>query len=224
METQPKTGKGKVFKHPFLELLHKSSPLSTLLTYGGTLALAFYLNHRFGPVHQFTTGIGIYLAGVFVWTFFEYVLHRYVFHFISDTPAGRTFHRIVHGYHHEYPRDEEHLFMPPVPGLVLASLFLGLFYLLMGGYSFVFFGGFITGYMAYSALHYSIHRFKPPQRLKWLWQHHALHHYKFPDKAYGVSSPFWDRIFGTMPQRAGRRKEAVDLERVNESRSLISNP
>ncbi|MDZ7659917.1 sterol desaturase family protein [Fodinibius sp.] len=31
------------------------------------------------------------------------------------------------------------------------------------------------------------------------YRHHTLHHYKYPDKAFGVSTTLWDRVFGTMP-------------------------
>ena len=32
---------------------------------------------------------------------------------------------------------------------------------------------------------------------KKLKKHHMLHHYAEPDRGYGVSSDFWDRIFGS---------------------------
>ena len=38
--------------------------------------------------------------------------------------------------------------------------------------------------------------------LKTLWVHHAIHHYKDDTRAYGVSSPLWDWILGTMPDRS----------------------
>ena len=28
-------------------------------------------------------------------------------------------------------------------------------------------------------------------------QHHMLHHYQAPDRGYGVSSPLWDKVFGS---------------------------
>ena len=32
----------------------------------------------------------------------------------------------------------------------------------------------------------------------WLKQHHMRHHYQTDDLYYGVSTPLWDYIFGTM--------------------------
>jgi sterol desaturase/sphingolipid hydroxylase (fatty acid hydroxylase superfamily) len=34
----------------------------------------------------------------------------------------------------------------------------------------------------------------------WLKHHHVLHHYRNPDRGYGVSTPLWDYIFGTMEE------------------------
>ncbi|MEX2379667.1 MAG: sterol desaturase family protein, partial [Vicingaceae bacterium] len=42
----------------------------------------------------------------------------------------------------------------------------------------------------------------PPKNfLKQLWIHHSIHHYQEDDKAFGVSSPLWDYVFGTMPSK-----------------------
>ncbi|MGB3618930.1 MAG: sterol desaturase family protein, partial [Catalinimonas sp.] len=41
-----------------------------------------------------------------------------------------------------------------------------------------------------------------------LWVHHSIHHFKDDERAFGVSSPLWDWVFGTMPRRAHRREEA----------------
>jgi sterol desaturase/sphingolipid hydroxylase (fatty acid hydroxylase superfamily) len=145
---------------------------------------------------------GIFVAAIFAWTLAEYLLHRFVFHYVDERPWVQRFHYLVHGVHHEYPSDPHHLFMPPVPSLILASLFGGLFYLLMGRYGVPFLAGFIVGYLMYSTMHYLMHRVKnPPAFLRGLWRHHHLHHFKSPDKAFGVSSPLWDWVFGTMPER-----------------------
>jgi sterol desaturase/sphingolipid hydroxylase (fatty acid hydroxylase superfamily) len=94
--------------------------------------------------------------------------------------------------------------MPPVPGMILATIlfcFFGLIFWIFGHSSltWVFFPGFFLGYLLYSFMHYAIHRYKPPEKLKKLWLHHQLHHYQSPDRAFGVSNTIWDRIFRTMP-------------------------
>ncbi|NDC42453.1 MAG: fatty acid hydroxylase, partial [Chitinophagia bacterium] len=105
----------------------------------------------------------------------------------------------MHGVHHEYPRDR--LFMPPLPSILLASvLFYGM-QLPLGRFAYAFFPGFLLGYLAYGSMHYAIHAFAPPRWLKALWRNHHLHHYKHPDKGFGVSSVLWDIVFGTVPEK-----------------------
>jgi sterol desaturase/sphingolipid hydroxylase (fatty acid hydroxylase superfamily) len=62
--------------------------------------------------------------------------------------------------------------------------------------------GFLLGYLAYDLIHYVTHHF--PMRkgriLRFLKRHHMLHHYKTPDQRFGVSSPFWDWVYGTWPK------------------------
>jgi sterol desaturase/sphingolipid hydroxylase (fatty acid hydroxylase superfamily) len=33
-----------------------------------------------------------------------------------------------------------------------------------------------------------------------LRKHHYLHHFKTPEARYGVSTPIWDLVFGTLPR------------------------
>jgi sterol desaturase/sphingolipid hydroxylase (fatty acid hydroxylase superfamily) len=107
----------------------------------------------------------------------------------------------MHGVHHEYPRDRDRLFMPPVPSVIISGIVFGLMYLVMGWQALAFFPGFILGYMLYASMHYAIHAYAPPRFLKALWRNHHLHHYKTPEKGFGVSSVLWDVIFGTVPDR-----------------------
>ncbi|MCX7670270.1 MAG: sterol desaturase family protein [Anaerolineae bacterium] len=37
--------------------------------------------------------------------------------------------------------------------------------------------------------------------LKFLKRYHMMHHFKQPDAYFGVSSPLWDMVFGTRPDR-----------------------
>ena len=88
--------------------------------------------------------------------------------------------------------------MPPVPSIIIASVLFSLMYLLMRGNAFMFFPGFILGYLMYGSMHYAIHAWNP--RYKWMkpiWRNHHLHHYKSEEKGFGVSSHLWDLIFGT---------------------------
>jgi sterol desaturase/sphingolipid hydroxylase (fatty acid hydroxylase superfamily) len=140
-------------------------------------------------------------GGALSWSFVEYMVHRFVHH--SETNSEK-FSRIQHNghwIHHLYPKDPTRLAMPPVPALVLASVFFLLFFLLMGENAFAFFPGFMIGYVAYISLHYAQHKYPIPKKyqpFRRLWKQHIVHHYKNPYVAYGVSTNLWDFVFGTM--------------------------
>ena len=146
----------------------------------------------------FINFIGLFALGLFVWTFVEYIMHRFVFHYMpADKPWAQRLHFIFHGVHHDYPSDAKRLVLPPSVSIPLATLFYFLFNaILPANYIFGFFPGFILGYLFYDISHYAIHHFNFKGNIwKKIKQHHMLHHYQDPDKGYGVSSPLWDKIF-----------------------------
>ncbi len=198
-------GQAQIFKNPFLESLTKTNPLQNVIVYGsviiGLIALAI-VKIGLDP----WVVVGLFTVGLFFWTFAEYMLHRYVFHWVTEAKWSQRFHFIMHGSHHQYPRDKERLLMPPVPGILMGSILFGLFYVVFWVFgapklTFGFFPGFFTGYLLYSFVHRATHVMRPPKRFKKLWMHHSLHHYRYPDKAFGVSNTLWDRVFGTMPPK-----------------------
>ena len=203
--TEHHRGSATIFKNPFLESLTKTSLAQNIIVYGSVIVFLIYyaIAKRGIDVLEFA---GLFISALFTWTLAEYLLHRYLFHWISENKFVKRFHFVMHGSHHLYPRDTERLLMPPVPGLLMASvlflLFYGIFSLFgYSNYTWGFFPGFFLGYLLYSFLHRATHVVKPPKRFKYIWKHHSLHHYKYPNKAFGVSSPFWDHVFGTMPPR-----------------------
>jgi len=189
---------GKIFNNQILEIFAKSSPMLTLITYGSVILLFLAISYKTGLLSIGET-IGLFISGAFFWTFFEYLMHRYVFHFMSEYKFIQKFHYMVHGVHHENPRDKERIFMPPLPGLIIIAVVYVLFYLVLGNFSYSFLAGWLTGYLAYSFIHYHVHLSKPVPWIKKLWLHHALHHYKDDTSAFGVSTPLWDYVFRTMP-------------------------
>jgi sterol desaturase/sphingolipid hydroxylase (fatty acid hydroxylase superfamily) len=157
---------------------------------------------------------GLFLIAMFSWTLFEYAAHRYLFHLRAKSEFGQRIIYIFHGNHHEYPRDRSRLFMPPLPSILLAgTVFLIIWCLSFlvsgtGNYGFIYFPGFIIGYLGYVSIHYAIHAFPPPRGMKALWRNHHLHHYKFPERGFGVSNTLWDHIFHTVPE-----KDVPDINR-----------
>jgi 4-hydroxysphinganine ceramide fatty acyl 2-hydroxylase len=143
----------------------------------------------------------LFVCGALFWSFFEYLMHRHLFHMLVERPRLQRIVYTMHGVHHEYPRDKERLFMPPVPSLILATIVFSIMYFIMSWNALAFFPGFLFGYLVYGSMHFAIHAFAPPKFMKALWRNHHLHHYKAPDKGFGVSSVLWDIIFKTVPKR-----------------------
>ena len=188
----------RMFKSDFMEALSKVHFTVPLFIY--LPVVAFFLYRSIGIyTFSFITILSLIILGIFVWTFTEYTLHRFVFHFVPDSNWGRRMHFIFHGVHHDYPNDSKRLVMPPSVSIPLAVIFYFLFKLILGQ-SLVapFFVGFILGYLFYDMTHYAIHHFNMHNKF-WLFikNHHMKHHYKDPAKGFGVSSPMWDDIIGT---------------------------
>jgi dihydroceramide fatty acyl 2-hydroxylase len=143
------------------------------------------------------------LGGAGIWTLTEYWLHRTVFHWEPDATAGRRLHFIIHGVHHDHPNDKLRLVMPPAVSIPLAALFLFGFIVLFGiPDAYPLFGGFIAGYLCYDYTHYYVHHFVPRSRLgRRLREQHMRHHFQDHRYGFGVSSPLWDAVFGTLPRR-----------------------
>jgi sterol desaturase/sphingolipid hydroxylase (fatty acid hydroxylase superfamily) len=201
----------RIFSNPILEALTKTTPALTVTTYGGAIIGLLVMNHYYSNITEWQTVV-TYFTGIFFWTLFEYLAHRYAFHYEGESYLAKRFHYIIHGVHHENPRDKHRIMMPPVPGLLIISLFFAVFYLMLGKYSFAFTAAWVNGYLFYSYIHYQVHVAKPVRALKFLWTHHALHHYQQEDKAFGVSSPFWDYVFGTMPAKQQTKGGVVEAK------------
>ena len=156
-------------------------------------------------------GVALVMLAIAMWSLAEYLMHRFAFHYLAESERMQRFIYVLHGNHHEYPRDRERLFMPPVPSLIIASVIFTIMFSVMGNLVFMFFPGFIFGYLMYGTMHFAIHAWNPPYKwMKPLWRNHHLHHYKDEHKGFGVSSTIWDHIFGTM----------FDLKKEKEDREL----
>ncbi|MCH7408747.1 sterol desaturase family protein [Belliella sp. DSM 111904] len=194
-------GTATMFKNPILEKIsrtHISIPIMMFLVIS---IVSFYYAVTATSI-SLAVGIPIMLIGLLAFTLVEYLMHKYFFHMEPDTPAKDKLQYTVHGVHHDYPKDKDRLAMPPFVSAFYALVFYIVFSFIMGSYALYFLPGFLFGYASYLGVHYIVHAYQPPKNfLKVLWVNHAVHHYKDPDAAFGVSSPLWDYIFGTMPKK-----------------------
>ena len=197
----------RLFEPEFLEFFTHISPIAVLIIW--TPVALFFLARAGVGLTPATTLASLpvgFLLGAFVWTFAEYMLHRFLFHYEPKTERAEKIFFLFHGVHHYQPQTKTRLVMPPVVSIPLAVVFYGLFYLIVGllldapSWVASLFSGFIAGYLVYDIGHYAQHHF-PMRRgyLKFIKRYHMQHHYKTPNERFGVSSPLWDYVFGTMP-------------------------
>ncbi len=150
--------------------------------------------------------LGLAVGGYAFWTLAEYWIHRVIFHFEPDHGIGARLHWMIHGVHHDHPNDPLRLVMPPAASVPLALIFYALFWFVLGAdRAFAFGAGFLAGYLAYDMIHYHLHHHSPRTRPgKWLRELHMRHHFQDDERGFGISAPYWDRVFGTMHVRRGR--------------------
>jgi len=190
----------RMFESPLLDRVSRVHPSVPPLLFGPVIIA--------GIVLGFVGGVGwsaVWLlpAGYLFWTLSEYFIHRVVFHWEPDNPIGARFHYIAHGVHHEHPNDPMRLVMPPSVSVPLAIVFVGVFYLILGSPDFYTFGaGFLAGYLVYDMTHYVLHHHTMKSRPgKMLRELHMRHHFQDADTWFGISAPYWDRVFGSTPRR-----------------------
>ena len=131
------------------------------------------------------------LGGIVTWTFLEYLLHRVVLHHIQPFKG-------LHNLHHARPLD-----LIGTPSWISAALFFGLWLVLAheiqpylaGGVT----AGLMLGYLGYVFMHHAVHKLQSRPG-SWLFHakvRHALHHHSPAPCNFGVSTGFWDTVFGS---------------------------
>jgi sterol desaturase/sphingolipid hydroxylase (fatty acid hydroxylase superfamily) len=122
--------------------------------------------------------IPLFCCGLVAFTLAEYITHRFVLHALAP---------VQHGIHHARPREAVDKIFWQI------WLAFAVVYLLAGG---DVLAGALVAYAWYLFVHYCAHHNAaalPASLLK-----HHLHHHRFANRNFGVTTKFWDRVFGTM--------------------------
>ncbi len=199
-----------LFESSFLNFFSRVHPATPAVIFIPIIGVMYWLAIDRGA--SALSVVGLTVAGLVIWTLSEYWLHRLLFHWHPKFKGGDQLNFIIHGVHHDHPNDRMRLVMPPAVGLPLAALFLGAFVLVFGTPAgFIGFAGFLIGYLIYDYTHYYVHHFVPKSKIgKLVREHHMRHHFQDHRYGYGVSSPFWDHIFRTVPRSRKADREPGD--------------
>ena len=156
-----------------------------------SVALAAFLMIA-APREQHFQILAFALIGLASWTLIEYALHRFVLHGLRPFSTW-------HAAHHRRPAA-----LISTPTILSATLIATLVFLpelILGGLwracALTF--GVLTGYLAYSVTHHASHHWRANHAwLKRRKHWHALHHSSLAKPGhYGVTSAFWDHVFGS---------------------------
>lgn len=193
----------RLFQNAILERLSRIHPVTPFVAWIPIIVLVASRAAAEPDIGKARTAL-LAISGFLLWTLTEYVLHRWVFHYVVDGKLGERLHFMIHGVHHAHPRDPDRVVMPLLVSLPLGLVFCAMFLSLFGAPGFGIFAGFAIGYLAYDGLHWAIHqRALNVPVLRHVRRHHLIHHGQ-PNRAFGVSSPIWDYVFRTMPKKARR--------------------
>jgi len=168
--------------------------LATLLVTGGPPGRALELG-------------SLAVLGLGGWTAAEYAVHRFVLH-------GLQPFRRWHAEHHRRPTAL--IFTPTiVSAALIGSLVWVPAWLALGAWPACALSlGLLAGYLAYAITHHAIHHWRSDsawlkRRKRW----HARHHRACQPCCFGVTSAFWDQLFGSTGRPRSRPAPASGPKR-----------
>jgi sterol desaturase/sphingolipid hydroxylase (fatty acid hydroxylase superfamily) len=161
-----------------------------------------YATSRNQPEARLYDAYWLWLLGLVFWTLLEYTLHRFAFHILVPirNPRLRAILNASHLGHHAAPRDPTKVLVHPLYGIAISAVLYTLLYGISGNAfdAAAVMTGIWTGFLYYEAVHYRVHfSLSPSGLIGWQRRAHFYHHFTNNKKCFGVTSPFWDYVFGT---------------------------
>jgi 4-hydroxysphinganine ceramide fatty acyl 2-hydroxylase len=147
----------------------------------------------------------LFFTGWFTWTFAEYILHRFWNHAKGVNKDNSIVQR--HHHHHTHPTEisvsGKQRFIMILIGiaLIVFSLWINEYLLILAGLE--------TGIFWFFLMHYFLHQKWAQKIFPRLLNYHLVHHCKEPDACFGISTIWWDFVFGTTPKKNKELSEKV---------------
>ena len=140
--------------------------------------------------------------GVATFSLIEYAIHRWLLH----NPKSVLYP--LHEAHHNHPETPS-AFLFPTSLVVLGLVWLCVAYAFHLPAASFFIAGVAAGYCCFGALHHFEHTTRINQiPFRWLqkrWAAHSVHH-RLDQSNFGVTTSFWDYVFGTSQKQVKRRQ------------------
>jgi sterol desaturase/sphingolipid hydroxylase (fatty acid hydroxylase superfamily) len=183
--------------------LSKTGYYADFAIYGAVLAAAPVITVWYDSPYELSLWVLAAVVGSLSWTLAEYLVHRFVLHQVPGFTR-------IHDIHHDAP-----LAIVGTPTWLSLSLFLGAVFLptwalgslnTASGLTI----GMMAGFFWYGVAHHAIHHRRPralAARLLLASRRHARHHYSSQPGNYGITTSFWDHVFGTALESAAPRSD-----------------
>lgn len=202
--THPRLLKWFASKNPFFVLL-KITPL--ILTF-------IFIIIR--SEHHLNFGLVYLLIGLFTWSFFEYVTHRWIYHAIFKNKKLSWLLDAFHIHHHNNLTDYRVLnaglfLIYPLGMLFWFLVFIITLNIAMASW---FALGMLIYYFFYENVHYFIHyKIYKVGYMKFIQKYHLYHHYKQWNKNYGNTITIWDKLLGTYDSKYKQFEISEDMKK-----------
>ena len=176
--------------------------IEVLFAYGGVHLISIYLLFS-----RFNGGLTEYLYGLalggFIYTFIEYWFHRYLLHV--------SFLKKAHDNHHARPTKLKIIATPLLPVQVYECLVMVLIAYFFGSYlANLAQIGISISQVIMDYVHFFEHSAYQPWFLASARSYHKLHHRKSNhDFGFGLTCPFWDFVFDTLPNKKNQEKHQL---------------
>jgi sterol desaturase/sphingolipid hydroxylase (fatty acid hydroxylase superfamily) len=157
--------------------------------------------------------LGFAALGAATWTFMEYFSHRYILHVAfprGKGPVRDVLHHLFdasHADHHARPWDGYHI-NGHLDTLFVAVVLVPLSFLGPAGTTPVAVAALFVCYVGEEWAHHAMHFWNFRWRyFQYLRGRHLYHHSRLgAGTAFGITSDFWDKVFGTRIPAAQRRR------------------
>ena len=188
-------------------LIRSPHIFEVLIGYGGVHIISVFLLFYQFSITSFQDIFLWYLYGLALggclYTFIEYWFHRYLLHVSILKKA--------HDNHHKDPTKLKIIATPLLPVQIYEILIMLLLYALFGSFiANLFQIGISVSQIIMDYVHYFEHSSYRPWFLETARNYHKLHHRKSNhDIGFGLTCPFWDLCFGTLPDNSCTKINAI---------------